>query len=171
MIQQFDTALDRFLRVICLGLLCLISSAAMVGCSENYGRLQRSREVDQIFKSYQVLPNHQYYYTGPKGRPDAIMGIHNEYSLETAHWTPFNASGDILKQWVDTINFHHNTSARYYPYGFFILNPEGSRLGIWYSIWDWTTVVMKTENRIQVFPPAKKDFFDNGDDQDKTEDD
>ena len=27
-----------------------------VGCAQNYGRLQRSKEVDKIFKVYQVLP-------------------------------------------------------------------------------------------------------------------
>ena len=164
--------IDYFIRAICLWVLLLFSSAAMVGCSENYGRLQRSQEVDQMFKTYQVLPDYNYYYTGPEGRPDAIMGIQNEYMLETAHWKPFDASEDILKQWVDTINFHNIASARYYPYGFFILDSEGSRLGIWYSIWDWTTVVMRGENRVQVFPPGKNDFFeDGGDELDKTEDD
>ena len=44
------------------------------GCAENYGRLQRSAEVDKIFKTYRVLPDHRYYFTGPEGRPDAIMG-------------------------------------------------------------------------------------------------
>lgn len=141
------------------------------GCAENYGRLQRSEEVDKIFKSYQVLPDLNYYYVGPEGRPDAIVGIQSTYTLETTQWTQFNASEDILKKWVDTINFHHNTGARYYPYGFFILDPEGSRLGIWYSIWDWTTVMMKDDKRIQVFPPAKKDFFEDGDELDKMDND
>jgi len=141
------------------------------GCAENYGRLQRSEEVDKIFKDYQVLSDHNYYYVGPEGRPDAIMGIQNEYTLETTQWTQFNASDNTLKKWVDTINFYHNTGVRYYPYGFFILDPAGSRLGIWYSIWDWTTVMMKDDRRIQVFPPAKKDFFEDGDELDKMEND
>ena len=163
---------DNLIRTIFLSVLCLLSASALFGCSENYGRLQRSREADQIFTSYQVLPDHQYYFTGPEGRPDAIMGIQNDYILETTQWTQFDASEVILKKWVDTINFHYNTSARFWPYGFVILDPEGSRLGIWYSIWDWTTVLRKDDNRIQVFPPGKNDFFeDGGDDDDKMEDD
>ena len=99
------------------------------------------------------------------------MGIQNEYTLETTQWTQFDASNDILKKWVDTINFHHKSGSRYVPYGFLILDAAGRRLGIWYSVWDRTTVIKKDNNRIQVFPPAKKDFFENGDDFDSWEDD
>jgi hypothetical protein len=143
----------------------IVLLAFVVGCagSGNYGRLQRSRDVDQIFRTYRVLPDHLYYFTGPAGRPDAIMGIRNEYTLETTQWTQFSPSGDTLRKAVDSINFYHHTGVHYFPYGFFIVDPEGSRLGIWYSIWDWTTVIVKDDNRIEVFPPAKKDPFGNGD--------
>lgn len=153
------------------GTVCLILFAVCVGCSESYGRLQRNREVDQIFKTYQVLPDHKYYYTGPEGRPDAIMGIKNEFTLETTLWTRFKASVATLKEWVDSINFHHTSSVRHDPYGYIILDPKGTRLGIWYSIWNWTTVIVKEDKRIQVYPPAKKDLFENGDIRERMKDD
>ena len=172
MIQYLEFNINNFLRAIFLGTLYLFTALALFGCSETYGRLQRSQETDQVFKTYRILPDHQYYYTGPEGRPDAIMGIQNEYTLETTQWTQFNASDDLLKKWVDTMDFHHNSGVRYRPYGYLILDPAGSRLGIWYSIWDWTTVIMKDDKRIQVFPPGKNDFFeDGGDDLDRMEDD
>ena len=59
----------------------------LAGCAEYYGRLQRSEEVDKIFITYRVLPDHNYYYIGPDGRPDAIMGIQSDYTLETTQWT------------------------------------------------------------------------------------
>ena len=139
----------------------------LAGCTENYGRLQRSEGIDKIFKTYRVLPDHNYYYVGPDGRPDAIMGIHSDYTLETTQWTQFDPSDDTLKTGVDSINFHHSTRVRNYPYGVLILDPEGKQLGIWYSIWDWTTVIMEEDNRIKVFPPAKKDPFGNGDEREK----
>ena len=171
MIQKIEITIFFYTRTIYFGVLCLISASALFGCAENYGKLQRSPQVDQIFKTYRVLPDHQYYYTGPEGRPDAIIGIQNEYTLETTQWTQFNASDDTLRKWVDTINFHHNTGVRYYPYGFFIVDPAGSRLGIWYSIWDWTTVIRKDDKHIQVFPPAKNDFFEDGNELDKMDND
>ena len=41
----------------------LASLFVLAGCAENYGRLQRNEEVDKIFKTYRVLPDHKYYYT------------------------------------------------------------------------------------------------------------
>jgi hypothetical protein len=159
--KKYDS-LAIFLVILFIPVLLIFT-----GCAGNYGRLQRSQEVDKIFKSYQVLPDHNYYYVGPDGRPDAIMGIQRDYTLETTQWTQFDPSDETLKTGVDSINFHHSTSVRYYPYGFIILDPEGKQVGIWYSIWDWTTVIMEKDNRIKVFPPAKKDPFGNGDQREK----
>lgn len=165
----------EFLIVTCRKNLSLTSPVVILfitvtivfgGCAENYGRLQRNEEVNKIFKSYQILPDHNYYYVGPEGRPDAIMGIESVYTLETTQWTQFDPSDKTLKKGVDSINFHHSTSVRYYPYGFNILDPAGTRVGIWYSIWDWTTVIME-DNRIRVFPPAKQDPFGNGDERER----
>lgn len=95
----------------------LFITAMMIigGCAENHGRLQRSQEVDKLFKSYQVLPDHNYYYVGPEGRPDTIMGIESVYTLETTQWTQFDPSDKTLKKGVDSINFYHSISVRYYP--------------------------------------------------------
>ena len=145
----------------------LILTLVSVGCAGDYGRLERSQAANEIFKSYQVLPDYKYYYSGPEGRPDAIMGILREYTLETTQWTQVDFSDAQLKKLIDGINFHHSTSVRYYPYGFFILDHNGNRLGIWYSIWDWTTVMVGDDKTIMVFPPAKKDTFGNGDDRER----
>ena len=152
-------------RILHAGL--LLFTAAVFGCAENYGRLQRSQEVNELFKSYKALPDYQYYYSGPDGRPDAIMGIQKEYTLESTQWRQINTSEDTLKKGIDAINFHHSTSVRNYPYGFYILGPEGNRVGIWYSIWDWTTVIVQEDKRIQVFPPAVKDPSGRGEEPDR----
>ena len=56
-----------------------------------------------------------------------------------------------------SINFHYSTKARNYPYGFIILDPEGKHVGIWYFIWDWTTVIMEEGNQIEVYSPIRPD--------------
>jgi hypothetical protein len=152
---------------IAMVILFFVAVTVLAACSENYGRLQRSEEVDKIFKTYRVLPDHKYYYTGPTGRPDAIMGIHSDYTLETTQWTPFDPSDDTLKTGVDSINFHNSNRVRNYPYGFLILDSEGKQVGIWYSIWDWTTVIREDDNRIKVFPPVIEEPFGNGEQREK----
>ena len=165
------TAKKKIIIKILLLTIMYLSFIFLAGCAGSYGHLQRNEEVDKIFKTYRILPGHKYFYTGPAGRPDAIIGIHKDYTLETTQWAKFDPSDDTLKTGVDSINFHNSNRVRNYPYGFLILDSEGIQVGIWYSIWDWTTVVMKDENRIQVFPPAKNDFFENGDELDKMDND
>jgi len=139
----------------------------LAGCAENYGYLKRSEEVNKVFITYRVLPNHRYYYTGPTGRPDAIIGIHSDYTLETTQWTQFDPSDSTLKTGVDSINFHNSNRVRNYPYGFLILDSEGKQVGFWFSIWDWTAVIREDDNRIKVFPPAIEEPFGNGEQQEK----
>jgi hypothetical protein len=137
------------------------------GCAGNHGRLSRNSEANKIFNSYQILPDHRYYYSGPDGRPDAIMGIQGDYTLETSMWTEFDPFDDTLKKGVNWINFHHHSRARRYPYGFDIVGPDGKRIGIWYSIWEWTTVLVEADKRVKIFPPAMEESIGPGDEPDR----
>jgi len=139
----------------------------LIGCAGNYGRLVRDYEANKIFKNYQIRPGHRYYYIGPQGRPDAIMGIHPDYSLETTQWTQIDLTEDKLKKLVDWINFHNRNNTRYYPDGFLILDHDGRQVGIWYSIWDWTTVIVEENKRIMVYPPLKDHRFGNADERER----
>ena len=137
----------------------------LFGCAGNYGRLVRDAEVNKIFKSYQILPGHRYYFSGPDGRPDAIMGIHPNYTLETTQWTEMDLTEEKLKKLIDWINFHHRDNTRHYPDGFLIQDHDGRRVGIWYSIWDWTAVMVEADKRVKIFPPGMEEPFGNGDDR------
>ena len=103
--------------------------------------------------------------TGVKA--NTIMGIESVYTLETTQWTQFDPLDKTLITGVDSINFYHSTSVRNYPYGFIILDSEGKQVGIWYSIWDWTTVIMEEDNRLKVFPPARQEQFGYGDERER----
>ena len=65
-----------------------VSLLLTAGCLANYGRMERSREINELFVSYQVLPDYHYYYTGGQNVPRVIMGIHKDYILKTTSWTP-----------------------------------------------------------------------------------
>jgi hypothetical protein len=119
--------------------------------------------MDSIFIFFYVAS--KYYFTGPEGRPDAIMGIYRDYTLETTQWTEIDLTEEQLKKLIDWINFHHRDNTRYYPDGFLILDHDGRQVGIWYSIWDWTTVIVEENRRIMVYPPLKDHRFGNGDER------
>ncbi len=59
------------------------ASAVSSGCAGNYGRLVYDQEANRTFESYEILPDHKDYVTGPEGMPYAIMGIHRDYTLTT----------------------------------------------------------------------------------------
>lgn len=145
--------------------LAIIPLLVIIGCAEDYGRLVKNREINEIFKSYQVLTDYIYYYSGPEGRPEAIMGIRHDYTLKTTQWTEFTATRPLLKKWVDWLDFNFGNRVHDYPYGSAILDPGGQRVGIWYSIWDWTPVIFHQENILEVYPPMRPDPLNNpGDD-------
>ena len=139
----------------------LLVLAGTLGCTEKYGRLKRSFEANQIFEAYQVLPHHNYYFSGPEGRPDAILGLHQNRHLKSSQWTPVELTPQQLKKMVDWLNFHYPNRTRYYPYGAEIFDDAGNRVGLWYSIWDWTPVIIGPEDTIEVFAPPLSSPFES----------
>jgi hypothetical protein len=91
------------------------------------------------------------------------MGLQRDYTLESPLWTEFNPSDGTLKKWVDSINFHHHKRVRRYPSGFDIFGPDGQPIGIWYSIWDWTAVLVEADGRVKIYPPTVEEPYGNGD--------
>ncbi len=157
----------RSIKELCWGLVLIAVWMMSAGCAENYGRLQHDLRVNAIFNRYEVLPDHTYYFSGPEGRPDAIMAILSGYVLETTQWTAFNPGDGTLKKWVDGMNFYHISGIRKRPYGFIILDAEGNQVGIWYSIWDWTAIITHADRRIEIFPPATREPDGNGEERPK----
>jgi hypothetical protein len=147
------------LMILCLG-----------GCAGNYGRLQPSSDVTTLFKSHQILPDHKYYFTGPDGWPDAIIAVKSDFELVSNQWTAFAPSPQRLRGLMDYAQTHYGTSARYFPYGYAILSPDGRKVGVWYSIWDWTTIEMRADNEVMIYPPLTKDLWPEGDDHDNDHD-
>lgn len=123
----------------------------LFGCkTANYGRFKSSLEVEKIFKSGQVLSGHQYYYSGSNTNPDAVMGIHQNYALDDEFW---NKAGDIqkeLKSWVEQININLMAS------GYYIMTPDGKKIGVYYSPWSTGPVKMGDNNQVIIHLPDKE---------------
>ncbi|MGD8943669.1 MAG: hypothetical protein PVJ37_10405, partial [Desulfobacterales bacterium] len=115
----------------------------------NYGQLQSSHDITQLFEKAQVLSDHTYYYSGLQGVPDAIIGIRPNYTLRAKLWQQVDFSHLTLKKWIFRMNYVQLVR----PQGAWILGPDGDRLGIWFSAERQTSVRLDSENRLIVAPP------------------
>jgi len=126
------------------------------GCTANYGRMERSQEINAAFESYQVLPDYNYYYTGGQNNPKAIMGIHKDYTLKTSSWTSMGPiKSDTLKDRVDGMTDQLGQGLK--TYGWVIFSPNGEKVGVWYSMLDRTSVKFGDNKEIFVSQPVWED--------------
>ena len=144
---------SRFIKFwIALG--TLILSAGLSGCFENYGRLKRNPEVTKAFKTNQVENDYRYYYYGRSNQPHLIVGIDSDYHMESFMWREVDHRTDkfadmIYWIWTDIL-YAYNPEL-----GADILDPQGKKVGIWYSgIW-WAAIRIHEDNRIEIMPDVR----------------
>jgi hypothetical protein len=124
--------------------------AVLGGCaSPNYGSLQTSSEITDLFENGRILPGHRYYYSGFAQIPDAIVGIDQRYTLRSRVWSYFNPTSDMLRNWVFRMVQVQSARTR----GAVILAPDGSRVGVWYSSLQQTSVRIAGQNEVVIAPP------------------
>ncbi len=118
---------------------CRLSAAMMIwiavfltahGCATGQGRVNRSLDITRAFESYQVFPNHTYYYKGQPTRPFAIVALQPDYQIHSRFWNVFDPDPQELKRLVDAL---YEDRDDVYPYGAYLLDAKGRRVGLWYS--------------------------------------
>ena len=144
-----------------LFLVIAIISFSFSGCAGpgNYGTLKRDQELNRMILAYEVIPDHNYYFSGSSDRPNAILGIHRDYQLVSQLWSTAQINSAQLAKWIGNIAPENYRG----PSGYiaaYILDPDGKKVGIWYSIMNTTTVEFLEGNKIKVnspdlYPPSK----------------
>jgi hypothetical protein len=143
-------AVDRFLRI---GLVaCFLIT--VFGCSADYGRLSRSRDVDDAFVRSEVRPGYRYYQFGGQNAPLAIVGIDAAYTLTTRVWTPIpDITPALLKQRVAAMTDQLGFSPA--NFGGILTTPDGTPFGIWYSPYASVMIKFGEDNTVAVSPPRR----------------
>jgi hypothetical protein len=127
---------------------------ALGGCSTSkLGTLESDKEVKRSFESYQVLPNHKYYYWGTSSAPRAIVGIDDNYELNLTMWVKIDTESDNYRKMIDILAAS-NTGFVEDLWGFRILDREGNYVGVWYSVVKATSVDINDNRQIVKFGPA-----------------
>lgn len=120
----------KFLILMALFSLLLLT---LSGCAiSNYGKLESNRDITQSFETYQVLPNHKYYYRGASSKPTVIVGINENYELNLKMWVQIDTESDNFRRLIDIVSLQGmgNTVT---PWGFKIIDHTGDYVGVWYS--------------------------------------
>jgi hypothetical protein len=139
-------------RILSITRLLTISVFVMIvmsGCLENYGRLQRSTEVQTMFETGQLPSEYNYHFFGSRNHPDAVMGLKPDWTLRSKMWRKVELSTEEFKymtKWVWE-------DFGYYKYGANILDPEFEKIGIIYtSSWMAAVKVDKDTKTVEVMP-------------------
>lgn len=134
--------------------LLLVFLMALSGCAASkYGKLESKKEVQQAFKSYQVLPNHKYYYRGAYSRPSAIVGINQNYEMNLSNWVKIDTDSKDFAILVDRIGFQ-GMGNQIQPWGSVILDRDGNQVGVWYSAARAAAVEINENHQVVMLSPA-----------------
>ena len=140
-------------------LVLVVIQSTLTGCATTAGKKSSgvitSREATEIWHSYEILPNYHYYISGPETQPNYIIGIDDRYKLTTEFWIPVDLTPEMLKNWFNYIRPRVGYSQS--PFGAFITDSKGERIGLWYSVRDWRltgTASVGENNQVTVTRPA-----------------
>ena len=122
--------------------------ALIAGCAGTYGSLKRDAEVQQAFESNQVPKEFKYYYYGFDTRPYVIFGIEPKYEMNSNMWREVMPDTAEFKEMTRWIWEDYN----YYKFGADILDPQGKKVGVFYSAIRETSVKFVNDNQIKVMP-------------------
>ena len=143
------------MRTWALYLLLAVAASTMLGCApcEECGSLKRQHDITNLFLNNEIIPGYTYYYNGRDQWPDAIMAIDPNYTVQADFWKPVGLEGEELSEWLRQATIWKQPR-RASLNGAEILDPNGKRVGVFFSKFDSLITKFQPDNVIQVFPPS-----------------
>ena len=144
-----------FLTICSILLLLFITSCA----AKNTSQIRENHKVTQIFRSYTVVPDYNYYYYGIPDLPDAIIGIDKKLTVQSRLWQNMTLTEESLNKLVIDLD-RFATGSEFAPQynnryrGAYIFDPEGNNVGIWYSKYDWGVFEFQEPDIIIPYAPS-----------------
>ena len=159
--MQIVHSIQKRAKTTILSVLVLVAvQSTLTGCAttevKKSSGITASREATELWHAYEILPNYHYYTSGPDTQPNYIIGIDDRYTLMTEFWKPVDLTPEMLKNWFNYIRPRVGYSQD--PYGAFIIDSNGERIGLWYSVRDWRltgSVTVGENNQVHVTRPAR----------------
>lgn len=136
-----------------LWIVAVSAAVAMTSCATAGPHFQRSGNVSQIFESYQVLPEYDYYYSGNEYKPNALVAIRKDFRLETGKWIPVEMDKERLQAWMSRMTAQVGAEYNIEPNGAYIRDTDGTPIGMWYSVWRLSALQKTGDREIRIFDP------------------
>jgi hypothetical protein len=140
----------------------LIIAALLVGgcvATGNYGYLRRSISLTEMVERGEVSPEYNYYYSGPAGLPDALIGLNKHYTLEEGFWKPVALDSAILKNWVNAAGTYRTSMGPNAYYAYNMYGPDGKKIGMWYGYQDDANIMQEGENTFSIYTPKARNLI------------
>ena len=151
-LNRRNSLFTLFASALMIFLLAGYAAAAVI-----YGTLDRDRDLDNMFRSYEVLQDYNYYTSGGYDTPNAILLIHKDYELDNPgnFWRPIpNVDYEQMRKWVSVISSEQDFNRTGNYFATYILDQNGQRVGVWYSAETFATVKFLEGNKILAYTPA-----------------
>jgi hypothetical protein len=131
--------------------LLLAAASILAGCVGNYGTIRSNTALLDQYKGAALPDNLNYSYCGRSSIPYAVVGIDNTYTFSDRFWLKIDAKQEVYKKIANLSELHRN-STRLFTSD--ILGPQGQKLGIWFSFYSYSPVVLNNETRmVEVYNP------------------
>jgi hypothetical protein len=151
----------RTLFFILLSIL-MLSAGCAGSFFMNYGKISPNMEVTNIFETYQINTEYDYYISGSDVYPNAIIGLDKTYTLESDLWKQVEMTPKKLRELVTDMKDKASTVNYGMPlYGFIMFDDKGNQIGVWYSILEAKTFLKMKDNRTVIIYTPDIDTYDN----------
>jgi hypothetical protein len=128
-----------------------------MGCAgtffKNYGGISPDANATKAFETYWINPNYNYYTSGSFVYPNALMGLDKTCTLDSDLWKKIEPTPQEFREIVQNMQ-SKALSLGQYQHGFAILDDNGKRIGVWYSLLSVRTVVQnKGDGKVVIHTP------------------
>lgn len=132
-------------------------AAGLCACAGgSWGRLEQDFDVTRMFLENSVPGQFRYYICGRETMPYAITGLNPAYELDLHLWQEVEPNTEKFSRQVAFVWDPHVWDKFDPARGSWILDPEGNRIGIWYSMYPRAAIrVYKNEQQVVIYCPYR----------------
>ena len=130
----------------CIFACALILLIGLAGCAGDYGKFQRDEQVWHAFENNQLSTDYNYYHNSHHNETYAIIGLDPNYSLQSKFWREVEPSTEEFRGLASRLWEDYNR----YRFGANLLDPNGNKIGVWYSSEYIADIRFYEDNQVKV---------------------